>query len=79
MAQPTRNPFELWKGKRKAVNIQPSGGDSTDLLAAFTPEEIDRLFRLRSAVARGRCTEATPEYKRLVFARWLVQEGRLAD
>jgi hypothetical protein len=79
MAEPTRNPFGIWNRKSNTLNTQPSGGNSTDLLAAFTPEEIGRLFRLQSAVAQGRCTETTPEYKRLAFARWLVQQGRLTD
>jgi hypothetical protein len=43
----------------------------------FSSEQITRLFRLKARYQRGVYHEATPEYKRLAFVRWLYQQGRL--
>ena len=40
-------------------------------------EEIVSLFRLKELYQQGAYHEATPEYKRLAFARWLYEQGRL--
>jgi hypothetical protein len=77
MARLIDNPFGMWKGS--ARKIEPSEEDATDLLAGFTPTQVLNLFRLRSAIAHGRYSETTLEHARLVFARWLVQHGRVSD
>ena len=43
----------------------------------FSSEEIESLFRIKSLYQRGAYHEATPEYKRLAFVRWLYLQGRL--
>jgi hypothetical protein len=43
----------------------------------FSREQIARLFRLKARYQRGAYHEATPEYKRLAFVRWLYLQGRL--
>jgi hypothetical protein len=43
----------------------------------FSSEQITSLFRFKALYQRGAYHEATPEYKRLVFVRWLYQQGRL--
>ena len=43
----------------------------------FSSEEIASLFRFKELYQRGAYHEATPEYKRLVFVRWLYERGRL--
>ena len=43
----------------------------------FSSEEIASLFRLKERYQRGAYQEATPEFKRLAFARWLYEQGRL--
>jgi hypothetical protein len=43
----------------------------------FSNEEIARLFSFKELYRRGAYQEATPEYKRLVFVRWLYEQGRL--
>ena len=43
----------------------------------FSSEEIASLFRLKELYQRGAYHEATPEFKRLEFVRWLYQQGRL--
>jgi hypothetical protein len=45
--------------------------------AGFSSEEIVGLFRVKGLYHRGAYHEATPEYRRLAFARWLYQQGRL--
>ena len=43
----------------------------------FSIEEIANLFRLKELYQQGAYHEATAEYKRLAFVRWLYQQGRL--
>ena len=43
----------------------------------FSSEQIASLFRIKALYQRGAYYEATPEYKRLAFVRWLYQQGRL--
>jgi len=43
----------------------------------FSSEEIASLFRVKVLYQQGAYHEATPEYKRLAFARWLYEQGRL--
>ena len=46
-------------------------------LTLFTTEEAARLQELQQHIAQGRMGELTHDYKRLMFARWLVQHGKL--
>ena len=39
----------------------------------FSSEEIASLFRVKVLYQQGAYHEATPEYKRLAFARWLYE------
>jgi hypothetical protein len=43
----------------------------------FSSEQIARLFSVKALYKRGAYHEATPEYKRLEFVRWLYLQGRL--
>ena len=43
----------------------------------FSGKEIASLFRVKALYQRGAYHEATPEYKRLAFVRWLYLQGRL--
>ena len=43
----------------------------------FSSEEIASLFRLKERYQREAYQEATPEFKRLAFVRWLYEQGRL--
>jgi hypothetical protein len=48
----------------------------------FTPREAERLVVLKIRYERGgfrEVTEVSQEQKRLCFARWLVEHGRLTD
>jgi len=40
-------------------------------------EQIASIFRFKELYQRGAYHEATPEFKRLEFVRWLYQQGRL--
>ncbi len=43
----------------------------------FSSEQIASLFSIKALYQRGAYQEATPEYKRLAFVRWLYEKGRL--
>ena len=43
----------------------------------FSSEEIARLFRFKARYQQGAYQEATAEFKRLAFVRWLYEQGRL--
>src|SRR5581483_7155626 len=45
----------------------------------FSPREAERLVRLKLRYERGGFRELTITHKRLLFARWLVDHGRLSD
>lgn len=63
---------QFWK--RSADSIEPSG---TYLLSGFAAQEVSSLLHMREAFKRGQYAETTQEFKRLMFARWLVSHGRL--
>ncbi len=43
----------------------------------FSSAQIASLLRIKALYQRGAYHEASPEYKRLAFVRWLYQQGRL--
>ncbi|HEX6478174.1 MAG TPA: hypothetical protein VF043_04965 [Ktedonobacteraceae bacterium] len=43
----------------------------------FSSEQIATIFRIKALYQRGAYHEVTLEYKRLAFARWLYEQGRL--
>ena len=43
----------------------------------FSSEQIAALERVKAHYQRGAYDEATPEYKRQAFVRWLYLQGRL--
>ena len=43
----------------------------------FSREQMAGLFRIKALYQRGAYYEATPEFKRMAFVRWLYQQGRL--
>jgi len=43
----------------------------------FSSEQMAILFRVKALYQQGAYHEATPEYKRLAFVRWLYPQGRL--
>jgi hypothetical protein len=45
--------------------------------AGFSGNEIIRLLRVKVRYQEGAYHEVTPEQRRLEFARWLYQQGRL--
>jgi hypothetical protein len=46
-------------------------------LDLFSTEELARLHDLRERIASGRVGELTGDYRRLLFARWLYQQGKI--
>ena len=45
----------------------------------FSPREAGRLVRLKLRVGRSQIRVFTAEQKRLLFIRWLVQQGQLNE
>lgn len=45
--------------------------------AGFTPAEVARLQATRERAQAGSLNEWTGDFKRLRFARWLYEQGRL--
>ena len=43
----------------------------------FSSKQIAILFRVKALYQQGAYHEATPEYKRLAFVRWLYLQSRL--
>jgi hypothetical protein len=48
-------------------------------LKGFTPEQRERLARLRSHVHRGERSDSFPVDRRQDFVRWLIARGKLSD
>ena len=45
----------------------------------FTPREAERLVALKLRYVRGGFREVTDAQKRLLFVRWLVDNGQLSE
>jgi hypothetical protein len=45
----------------------------------FSPRQAERLVALKIRYERGVFRELSATQKRLLFARWLVQHGRIGD
>ena len=45
--------------------------------ALFTPDEQAHLLALRERIEQGRVGELTGDYKWLMFARWMYQQGKI--
>ncbi|MGI8586208.1 MAG: hypothetical protein ACR2M0_00770 [Chloroflexia bacterium] len=45
--------------------------------AGFSPQEVARLAATRERSRQGEMSEWMGDYKRLRFARWLYEQGRL--
>src|SRR5438105_1788900 len=54
-------------------------GDSDSLLEDFTSVQIAALARVKQAVARGEYSDLTPEFKKLLFVKWLVEHDKIGS
>ena len=45
----------------------------------FSPRAAERLVKLKLGYDRGEFREVSDEQKRLFFARWLFEHGRIGD
>ncbi len=64
----------LGRGRGRGVRGAPERA-----LRAFSPEERERLVRLRRHVLEGQRSDAFPVDRRQDFIRWLIARGRLSD
>jgi len=56
----------------------PAGQDSTVSDQEFTEVETARLVAARERYLSGKMNEWSNDYKRLKFARWLYEQGRIS-
>jgi hypothetical protein len=61
------------QGTTKQAPVQPVIAEPE-----FTTGEIARLMALRDCFERGDYRELSQEHKRLLFVRWLIENGRLS-
>ena len=59
------------------ANVEPDALRPALDLDLFSTEEMARLHDLRERIASGRVGELTGDYRRLLFARWLYQQGKI--
>ena len=63
----------------KDVETAPEVVSNTDAdVMAFTEAEIANLSRTRDAIARGEYSDLTPEFKKLRFIKWLVENEKIS-
>ena len=79
MADNTLNTREQRPEPEASADPDPTSLSTALDLALFTPEEVTRLDTLRRRVDAGWMGELTHDYKRLMFARWLRQHGKIED
>ncbi len=59
------------------ANRPAQGQFETLINNGFTEDEVERLFMTRTRCEEGQYSEDTRESKRLQFARWLYQRGKI--
>jgi len=63
----------------KDVETAPEVVSNTDAdVIKFTEAEIANLTRTRDAIARGEYSDLTPEFKKLRFIKWLVENEKIS-
>lgn len=72
---PPETPTEASAGAAQAAPKARRGPS----LRRFTPQERERLERLRQAVRNGERSESFPVDRRQDFVRWLIANGRLSE
>lgn len=77
MADNTLNTREQRPEPEASADPDPTSLAMALDLALFTPDEVTRLDALRRRIDEGRMGELTDDYKRLMFARWLRQQGKI--
>jgi hypothetical protein len=58
--------------------VSPAGQDSAVSDQAFTEVETAKLVAARERYLSGKMNEWSDDYKRLKFARWLYEQGRIS-
>jgi hypothetical protein len=82
MAETTKNKSNKYKPKAEAdsgasVTAEPLN-DGDTLLDGFTATQIAALARVKQDVASGRYSDMTPEHRKWLFAKWLVEHDRIS-
>ena len=64
------------KDAMEVVHVE-TGPVEADLLEGFTSEECERMLKVKGDIARGRYSDLTAEYRKLLFVQWLIEHDRL--
>ena len=75
----TNTPLDAPAGDAAREAPAPRRAPRTPSLRRFTPQERERLQRLRQAVRDGQRSESLPVDRRQDFVRWLIANGRLSE
>ena len=82
MAETTKNKGNKYKPKADddpgAVPTAEPLNDGDTLLDGFTATQIAALVRVKQDVATGRYSDLTPEHRKWLFAKWLVEHDRIS-
>jgi hypothetical protein len=82
MAETIKNKSDKYKPRAAQSNSAGSAADTLNdgdtLLDDFSPAQIASLVRVKQEVAAGRYSDLTFEYKKWLFARWLVEHDRIS-
>ena len=63
----------------KDVETAPEVVSNTDAeVFTFAEDEIANLLRTKDAIARGEYSDLTPEFKKLRFIKWLIENEKIS-
>ncbi len=83
MAETTKNKSGKYKAQsaktvQPITNVEPLN-NTDSLLDDFTPAQLASLARVKHEVASGKYSDITPEFRKLLFVKWLVEHERIGS
>jgi hypothetical protein len=83
MAETTKNKSGKYKAQSAktvtpVTNVEPLN-NSDNLLDGFTPAQLASLARVKHEVASGKYSDITPEFRKLLFVKWLLDHDRIGS
>lgn len=83
MAETTENKTGKYKAQSakktsSVTNVAPLNNSDT-LLDGFTPAQLASLARVKHEVAAGKYSDITPEFRKLLFVKWLLDHERIGS
>lgn len=83
MAETTKNKTGKYKAQSNktvetVTNVEPIHTADT-LLDDFTPAQLASLARVKHEVATGKYSDITPEFRKLLFVKWLLDHEKIGS